>query len=202
MQQILGRPVQLDSRLQLRLGDGLLLDLVERVERASLDPRAGPHLLPGLLEPAAAVRDDDVGWRDRRRERRPRPGVLGPGQVPAYDVLVGAGDENVDVLGDVQAVYERHAVHLAGRLRYRPRLPELRALAPERAGAPPRLGLHPGREQPVQEGLEQLCAVVDPVRCGRPAGLAKPSLRPRSGPAVPYYLAPAHGALDIVHAPN
>lgn len=190
VEQLLGESVELDAGLQLRPGGGLLLDLVERMEDASLNPRLRPRLLPGLPEPGPAVRDDDVRGRDRRHKRRPYPRVLGPGEIPADDVLVGAGDEHMRVPGDAQAVHEDHPVHLACRLRYRPHPPELRVLPPERAGAPPRLSLGPRREQPVQECLEQPCVIVDPVRSGRPAGLAKPSLRPRSSPAVPYHLAP------------
>ena len=40
------------------------------------------------------------------------------------------------------------------------------------------------------------------MRGGRPARLAKPTLRSCSSLAVPYHLAPAHRAFDVVHARN
>lgn len=117
-------------------------------------------------------------------------------------MLVGAGDEYVHAFCDVNAVHEDDSVHLACGLRYWPHRPELGASSAEGAPAASHLILRSGGEKPAQEGLEPLCVVVDPVRRGRLAGLAKPALRSCGGPAVAYLFAPAHRAFDLVRAQN
>ena len=201
MQQLFGQPVQLDAGLQLRLGRGLLLDLVEGVEDAPLHASARPVLLPGLLEAAAAVGHHDVGRGYLGHEGSPRPRVLGPGHVPADDELLRGCDQDHDVAREVDAVDEHDAVHFACYWRYGPNLPEPGALAPEGAAAAGHVGLPPAREQPSEEGRQQLGRIVDSPRRRRLAFRALPSLRARLRLAVLDHVPAADGALLPAHSP-
>ena len=117
-------------------------------------------------------------------------------------MVLGAGDENDDVAGQIDPVYEDDVVDLPGDRGKRPDAPELRTLASERAPAAGHISLALIGQEPFEEGPELLCGAIEPMRSGRPARLAKPSLRSRSSLAVPYHPAPAHRAFDIVHACN
>ena len=106
LEQAFGYRVQIDAGLGARPGRGASLDLLERVEGASLHLGFRPHGPPGPLEPAAAVGHDDVGRRHSRHEGRPRLRALAPGQMPADDVLLRARDQ------DDAAALEPDAVHV------------------------------------------------------------------------------------------
>lgn len=154
MEQLLRQRVQLDARLELRLGRRAALDLAERVEDAPLHPGAGPLGRDGLGEPAAAVGDDDVGRRHPRQQRPPRGARLGAREVPGENVALRAGDQHHRAPGHPYPVHEHDAVHLVDRFGHRPYPPERRRPPAERPAAARHVALRVLRQQPGDEGRE------------------------------------------------
>lgn len=195
LRQLLRDGVQLDSRLEVRPGRRAPLHLAERVERASLHPRLRPMVAPRLLEPAAAVADRHVGRRDPRHEGSPRGRALAPREVPAHDVVGGAGRRHHACAAEPYAVDVDDVVDLvARRRRRRPYPPVPLGLAPERAPASRHRRLGRRREEPAQERFRAFCRRIDSARGGRAAGHALPSFRAGGRGPVAFRFAPAHGA--------
>ncbi len=193
-----GDAQQLDPRLQLGLQRRAALHLVRGVERAALDPGAGPDERGRFGEPGGAVRDEHLGGGDAQHQRRPRGSALGLRQVPADDVAARDGDQHDGLPAQPYAVEEDDAVDLAGGGRDGPDPPRPRRLAPE--GRPARLQVGGHRvfgEQPPQERRELLRSFVVLAHARRAALGASPPLRPCLRRPVPLHLRAACGAFGL-----
>lgn len=198
-EQAFGYRVQIDAGLGARSGRGTSLDLLERVERASLRLGFRPHCAPGPLESAAAVGHDDVGRRHARHEGRPCLRALAPGQVPADDVPLRARDQDDAAALEPDAVHMDDVVDLVAHRGGRPQGPELRGQAPESPRGHSHLGLGPLRQEPIQEEGQHARLAVVTLRGGRAARRAAPSLGTRLRLPVAFRLAPARRALHGLH---
>ena len=199
MQQLPGQRVELDARLQLGPRRRMPLDLAERVEHASLDPRPRPFGRDRRGEAAAAVGDHHVGRGDAREQRAPRGGRLGAREVPRQHVLVAAGYEHHAVARDPDAVDVDDAEDLVHHLRHRPYRPEEGGPPPEGSAAPRHIGLRPAREQPADKGRELPGRHVVGMLGAGAARPAAPSLGARRGPPVPLHGPSAGRAFHIIH---
>lgn len=199
LEESFGYRVQVDAGLGARSSRGVSLDLLERVEGASLHLGLRPHGPPGPLEPAAAVGHDDVGRRHARHEGRPCLRALAPGQVPADDVPLRARDQDDAAALEPDAVDMDDVVDLVAQRGGRPQGPELRGQAPESPRGHSHLGLGPLRQQPIQEEGQHARLAVVTLRGGRAARRAAPSLGARLRLAVAFRLAPARRALHGFH---
>lgn len=90
--RVLRDSVELDPGLQLRARRRASPHLLEGVEGASLDARAGPIRAPRLLDTAAPVAHEHVGRSDARHQAVPVPGVLGACEAAADREVAGARD--------------------------------------------------------------------------------------------------------------
>ena len=202
LQQPLGDAVEVDAGLRPRARRRAALDLLERVEGASLHARRGPLRAPGPLDAAPAVGDDDVGRRDAGHERRPRRGALAAREVPPYDVSVaGQRDQHDAPAFDPDAVDVDDVVDLVACGADRPYLPESRGGGPERAGGQPHLALGPLRQKPAEEQRQLLGIGVALVAVDRrrPASRAAPAPPPCARRAVPLHSLAARRATHRLH---
>ena len=114
-------------------------------------------------------------------------------------MLFTACDEDDQIPWDIYSVDEDDPMYLIDNTRQWPKLPELRCHAPK--GSPMSWHIHLllGAEEPIEEDLELLGIVVDPMRLRATAALASPSLRASFGLAVSLHLSTAIRADSRLH---
>lgn len=181
LQQPEGDAVELLAAWELRPARGAPFDLAERVERAPLQPCAGPHGPGRLCEAGAAVGDCHGGRGDARHQRRPGRGALAAGQLPGKHVLGAPRHQHHRPPPQPDAVEVHDVADLARGPGYGPYPPELRGHALERRPRAAHVGLRAPRQQPAQEHVEPLGGVVDPAHRRRAAARAAPPPAPGAG---------------------
>lgn len=131
--EVLRDGVKVDPRLRLQPGGGASFDLAEGMEGAPLEARIRPCGAPGPLDAPASVAGKDIGRRYARHEACPVPGVLAPGKMAAYDMVVRAGNEHDAFPHQPDAVHVDDMVDLVANRDDGPEAPERCRLIAERA---------------------------------------------------------------------
>ena len=114
-------------------------------------------------------------------------------------MLFATCDEDDQVPCDIYPVDEDDPMYLIDKTRERPELPELRCHTSEGSPLPGHVHLLLRAEEPIEESIELLGIVVDPVRLRATTILAAPSLCTRFGLAVPLHLSTAIRADSRLH---
>lgn len=124
------------------------------MEGASLDASARPCGASGLLDAAASVADEDVGRCDACHEACPVLGVLAPGEMAAYYMVLRACDEDDAFSRQPNAVHVDGMVDLVANGDDRPEVPKGRRLVAKRARSHSQLRLRSLAQKPTGENLE------------------------------------------------
>lgn len=120
-------------------------------------------------------------------------------RYPAQSVLVVEGYQHDGPSAEVDPVDVDDPTRRLDLGRHRPDLPEAGAPPPEGPPAAGHVGLASAREEPAEEGLEQLRRVVDPPHRARAAGGAPPPRPSRARRAAPLHPRAAQGACVHLH---
>ena len=114
-------------------------------------------------------------------------------------MLFAACDEDDQVPCDINPIDEDDPMYFIDDARKRPELPELQCHAPEGSPLPWHIHLLLRAEEPIEEVLELLGIVVDPMSLRATTILAAPALRTGFGLAVPLHLGTAIRADNRLH---